>query len=328
VTVAPPVRSGVLAAVGHTPLVRLERLFPTCRGRIWAKLEFLNPGGSAKDRPALGMLEAALLDGRLKHGGTVIESSSGNMAIGLAQAAHVLGLTLVVVVDLKTTATNIRLLELYGAEVEVVRAPHPDTGDWLDARLERVQTLLETIPGAWWSDQYTNSDNARSHAEGTAADVAADLGRAPSLMLAAASTCGTLGGLVQWRKSAQAITRIVAVDVLGSNLFGAPPAQRRIPGIGSSRQPVLVDPQNLQVEFVDDADCVAGCRLLIQREAILAGGSSGALVAALRRLAPTLTEDDDAVVILMDRGERYLDTIYSPEWVGSHVQRDISFSSP
>lgn len=157
--------------------------------------------------------------------------------------------------------------------------------------------------------------------------MAADLGRAPSVVLAAASTCGTLGGLVQWRSSTSADTRIVAVDVLGSRLFGAPPAQRRIPGIGSSRQPVLVDSQGLQVEFVDDADCISGCRLLLQREAILAGGSSGALVAALRRVAPTLTADDDAVVILMDRGERYLDTVYCPDWVAAHVQRDISFSS-
>lgn len=325
----PPVphRPGILAAVGRTPLIRLERLFPRCRGRIWAKLEFLNPGGSAKDRPALAMLEAALASGKLRPGGTVIESSSGNMAIGLAQAARLLDLRLVCVVDTKTTPTNLRLLEVYGAEVVVVTAPHPETGDWLDARLAQVQALLQTIPGSWWSDQYTNPDNARSHAEGTAADVERALGRAPSVMFAAASTCGTLGGLVQWRRTAAAPTRIVAVDVIGSALFGAPPGTRRIPGIGSSRLPELVDPGSLQVEFVDDADCVAGCHLLLEREAILAGGSSGALVAALHRLAPTLTEEDDAVVIFMDRGERYLDTVYCDAWVTAHVCRSVEFSS-
>lgn len=323
----PTPRPGILAAVGQTPLVRLDRLFPECRGRIWAKLEFLNPGGSAKDRPALAMLESALASGKLQPGGTIIESSSGNMAIGLAQAARVMGLNLVCVVDKKTTPTNIRLLEVYGAKVEVVSAPHPETGDWLDARLATVNRLLHTIPGSWWSNQYANPDNAHSHAVGTAAESARMLGRHPTVMLAAASTCGTLGGLVQWRRTANAATRIVAVDVIGSNLFGAPPGDRRIPGIGSSRLPELVDPESLQVEFVDDADCVAGCNLLLETEAILGGGSSGALVAALHRVVPTLTEDDDAVIILMDRGERYLDTVYCAQWVAEHVQRPVQFSS-
>ena len=323
----PPRRPGVLAAIGSTPIVRLDRLFPGARGRIWAKLEFLNPGGSAKDRPALVMLESALASGQLRPGGTVIESSSGNMAIGLAQAARVLGLRLIVVVDTKTTATNLQLLEVYGAKVVVVQAPHAVTGDWLDARLETVQTLLSTIPGSWWSNQYGNPDNARAHAEGTAAEIAQMLGRPPSVLFAAASTCGTLGGLVQWRKTANASTRIVAVDVIGSNLFGAPPGTRRIPGIGSSRLPDLVDPNALTAVFVDDADCVAGCHHLPEQEAILGGGSSGALVAALHKIVPTLTEDDDAVIILMDRGERYLDTVYCAEWVRTHVTRPIRFST-
>lgn len=324
----PAIRPGILSAVGHTPLVKLDRLFPNSRGQIYGKLEFLNPGGSCKDRPALLMLESALAAGAVQRGGTVIESSSGNMAVGLAQASRLLDLHMICVVDVKATATNIKLLKAYGAQVELVTQPHPDTGDWLDARLARVQQLLETTPGAWWPNQYENVNNARSHAEGTAAELAMALGRAPSYILAAASTCGTLGGLVRWRQTSRSNTNIVAVDVVGSDLFGAPPGIRRIPGIGSSMQPKLVDADSLRVEIVDSADCVDGCRLLLEREAILAGGSSGALVAAASRIAPMLGENDQLVLILMDRGERYLDTIYSETWVAEHIAPGASSISP
>jgi cysteine synthase A len=321
-----PHRVGILAAVGNTPLVHLTRLFPECRAQVFAKLEFLNPGGSAKDRSALAMLGGALARGEIRPGDTVIESSSGNMAIGLAQATKLLGLKLACVVDRKTSTANLRLLRAYGVQMEMVEAPHPDTGSWLDARIRRVQTLLEAIPGAWWSNQYNNEDNARGHAQGTAAEVAKALGCPPTHVLAAASTCGTLGGFVDWRTATGAKTEIIAVDVIGSNLFDAPPGDRLIPGIGSSMTPQLVDPALLSVEIVDDADCVAGCHLLLEREAIIAGGSSGGLVAALSRIAPSLSETDRVVVLLMDRGERYLETIYDREWVEAHIRRPLVFS--
>jgi cysteine synthase A len=310
---------GVLAAIGRTPLVRLDRLLPRAPIAVYGKLELLNPGGSGKDRPALGMLQRALAEGRLRPGGTVVESSSGNMAIALAQAAKLYGLSLICVVDTKTTPTNLRLLQAYGAQLEVITGPHPVTGDWLDARIERVQQILARTPGAFWTDQYTNPANAEAHQHGTAAEIAADLGRAPDFIFAAASTCGTLGGLTRWAQATGAHTRIIAVDVHGSRLFGGPPAPRRVPGIGSSRAPDLLDTSRIEVQMVSDGDCVAGCRHLLQAEALLGGGSAGALVAAAARVLPSAPPGADAVLVLMDRGERYLDTVYDEGWVREAV---------
>ena len=268
----------MLAAIGNTPMVRFDRLLPRSGAQVWGKLEMLNPGGSSKDRPALSMLTGALAAGRVRPGDTVIESSSGNMAVGLAQACRLLGLHLVCVVDVKTTQTNVSLMRAYGAHVDVVQSPDPVTGDWLDARLARVQALVRQTPGAWWPDQYGNPDNATSHAAGTATEIAAALGGPPTAIVAAASTCGLLGGLVAWRDAAGAPTRIIAVDVRGSRLFGGDARPRQVPGIGSSKQPRLVNPADVDVELVDDADCVAGCRFLLAREAVLAGGSAGAVI--------------------------------------------------
>jgi cysteine synthase A len=204
-------------------------------------------------------------------------------------------------------------------EEEVITGPHPVTGDWLDARIERVQQILARTPGAFWTDQYTNPANAEAHQHGTAAEIAADLGRAPDFIFAAASTCGTLGGLTRWAQATGAHTRIIAVDVHGSRLFGGPPAPRRVPGIGSSRAPDLLDTSRIEVQMVSDGDCVAGCRHLLQAEALLGGGSAGALVAAAARVLPSAPPGADAVLVLMDRGERYLDTVYDEGWVREAV---------
>src|SRR5262249_7486888 len=136
---ASDMNDGVLSAIGNTPLVRLKRIFPDLRLRLYAKLEALNPGGSMKDRPAFTILSEALTSGVVTRDTVVIESSSGNMGIGLAQACSYLGLRFICVVDPKTTAQNVRLLEAYGAEVDRVTEPDERTGEFLQARLNRVR---------------------------------------------------------------------------------------------------------------------------------------------------------------------------------------------
>src|SRR5262250_459115 len=153
----------ILSAIGHTPLVSLSRVFPDCPFRLFAKVEGFNPGGSAKDRPALHILQDAMRTGAVKPWTVVIESSSGNLGIGLAQACRYLGLRFICVVDPKTTAQNIRILRAYGAEIDLVSEPHPATGDFLQARIDRVQTLLETIENSYWTNQYANLCNAQAH---------------------------------------------------------------------------------------------------------------------------------------------------------------------
>ncbi len=310
--------NGILGAIGNTPLVRLTRVFGNLRFELYGKLEALNPGGSMKDRPACRILSEGLASGEITPDTVVVESSSGNMGIGLAQACSVLGLAFVCVVDPKTTAQNVRLLEAYGAHVDRVTEPDPLTGEFLQARLNRVRELLDSIPHAFWPNQYANVNNARAHHQTMHEIVTALRGRV-DLLFCATSTCGTLRGCADYVQRRRMRTRIVAVDAVGSVIFGSPSAKRLLPGHGAAVRPALYRPGLAdRVVHVTDLECVTGCRLLARREAILAGGSSGAVIMAVDRVRRSVPDGAVCVAILADRGERYLDTVYSDEWVEEH----------
>ncbi|MBT0770102.1 2,3-diaminopropionate biosynthesis protein SbnA [Kineosporia sp. J2-2] len=314
----PPV-DGVLGAVGDTPLVRLTRLSAELGLTAYAKLERFNPGGSVKDRTAVSMLRAALRDGDLVPGrSTVVESSSGNLAVGLAQFCLYHRLDFVCVVDAKTTAANLRLLRALGATVEVITEPDQLTGEFLPARLRRVRELNATLPGSFWPNQYANPLNARAHHE-TMHEIAQALDGRVDYVLFPTGSCGTLVGCARYVRVNGLDTRIVAVDAVGSVLFGLPPGPRLIPGHGASvRPPLLDDTLADDVVHVTDLDCVVACRRLARSEAILAGGSSGAAVAGLHRLATRIPPGSHCVMIFPDGGDRYLDTVYSDAWVEHH----------
>ncbi|MEV8452476.1 2,3-diaminopropionate biosynthesis protein SbnA [Streptomyces sp. NPDC052095] len=311
---------GILSTVGGTPLVELERLVPGSTSRVFAKVERFNPGGSVKDRSALNMVATKIRSGELVPGrSTVIESSSGNLAIGLAQICGYYGLRLVCVVDTRTTRQNIAILRAYGAEVEIITEPDPATRELLSARLHRVAELVATTPDAYWPDQYANPLNRRAH-ETTMEEIAEALDGKVDQLVVAAGTSGTLGGCAEYIRRHRLGTTVNAVDALGSVLFG-PPADcaRLVPGHGASVAPKLLRRSDAdRVVHVGDLDCVVGCRTLVRREAILAGGSSGAVVAALTRLAPGIPAGSNVVIVLPDGGDRYLDTIYDDTWVRRH----------
>lgn len=310
---------GILETVGNTPLVELNRFFERRGPRVFAKLERFNPGGSVKDRTALAMIHAKLVSGELVPGrSVVVESSSGNLAVGLAQVCRYFGLRFVCVVDAKTTEQNLALLHAFGAEVEVVTERDPLSGEYLPMRLARVRALVDTIPGAVWPNQYANPINPQAH-ERTMREIdQALLGRVDYL-IAAVSTTGTLRGCATYIRRAGLPTRVVAVDALGSAIFGGPSARRLLPGHGASVVPPLFDPTLVdEVEHVSDLECVVACRRLAQREAILAGGSSGAVLAAAERVVARVPEDSTCVVLFPDGGDRYLDTIFSDRWVARH----------
>lgn len=304
----------VLSTIGDTPLVELKRLYPDRPVKIYGKLEALNPGGSIKDRTSVSILRNAMSQGLLAPGGSVIESSSGNMAIGLAQACVFLGLNLIVVVDRNLNSQTARILEAYGAQLNWVCDPDPTDG-YLGARIKRVQHLLARIPNSYWPNQYANPCNPAAHVE-TMREIVGALDRPLDYLLVATSTCGTLMGCARYVRGAGLSTRIIAVDAVGSLIFGKRAAKRLIPGHGAGRPSQLLDKRLLHGHIqIDDLGCVHGCRHLLRREAILAGGSSGALVTALGRLLPEMEPDATCALILCDRGERYLDTIYSDAWV-------------
>ncbi|HSL84353.1 MAG TPA: 2,3-diaminopropionate biosynthesis protein SbnA [Thermoanaerobaculia bacterium] len=312
----PYVCEGVLEAIGETPLVRLRKVFPDLPFRLFGKLEALNPGGSIKDRPARAILETALDAGEIGRDTVVVESSSGNMGVGLAQACRYHGLRFICVVDSKTAEQNLRVLRAYGAEIECVSEPDAGSGQLLQARLERVRHLCSRMPNAFWPNQYANRLNPLSHYRTTMEEVSAALGGRVDYLFAATSTCGTIRGCGEYARDHGLPTRIIAVDAVGSLIFSDIRGERHIPGLGASIKPPLCD-----LRFVDrcvhvtDGECVAGCRRLVRHEAILAGGSAGGVIAAVGRMRREIPAGATCVALLCDRGERYLDTVYSDEWV-------------
>ena len=311
-------KEGILSVIGNTPIVELTRIFSPLHFRLFAKLEALNPGGSMKDRPALNILMRAMEMGSITKESVIIESSSGNMGIGLAQACRYFGLRFICVVDSKTTIQNIRLLEAYGTEVDIVAEPDTVTGEYLQARLDRVKELVSATPRAFWPNQYSNSENPAAHHK-TMDEIVSALDWELDYLFCATSTCGTLRGCSEYIRSHKLRTRLIAVDAVGSVIFSSQKAKRLVPGHGSAVEPPLFSPDLADdVVLVNDLDCVAGCRRLAHTEAILAGGSSGAVIIAIERIKERIPCGATCVAILADRGERYLDTIYSDAWVEEH----------
>lgn len=309
---------GILATIGNTPLVRLSRLTKGLDINIFAKLELFNPGGSLKDRPALKMLKAALDKGEIDSETTIIESSSGNLGIGLAQVCAYLGLQFICVTDVRSTLVSRRIIKAYGARLDLIEEPDPEIGTLLAARIKYVRHLRETVPNNFNCDQYTNLNNPRAHYE-TMQEIVEALDCQPDYLFCAVSTCGTLRGCSEYIVEHNLDTKIMAVDAKGSVIFGYPSECRLIPGHGAGIVPPLYY-ANLETThiLVSDLDCVVGCRQLAQREAIFAGGSAGGIMTAILKMQPEIPAGSTCVAILGDQGGRYIETIYNDDWVKEH----------
>lgn len=313
--------SGVLTAIGNTPLVELHQFFgDSVNASVFAKLELLNPMGSSKDRAAVSMLLAAISDGVVTPGRTtVIESTSGNTGVALASVCKYFRLPLICVVDGRMTGQHGNLLRAFGAKIEEVTVPDPLTGELLPARLRRVQELLEIHRPSFWPNQYANPNNSAAH-QITCSEIFHQLGRAPDFIFCATGTCGTIRGCADYIAAHDARTQVVAVDAVGSMIFGGPSQRRLIPGLGSAIRPPLIESVPVErVVHVSEGDAVLGARRLLETEAILGGGSSGAVMSALSSCEDILRQPKTVVVILADSGERYLDTIYDDRWVAEQI---------
>ncbi|MCQ4189567.1 2,3-diaminopropionate biosynthesis protein SbnA [Methylocystis suflitae] len=305
----------LISFVGNTPLVELELPFSSSSIRLFAKLEMFNPGGSIKDRPALFMIQQAIAAGGITRDSHLIESSSGNLAIAIAMIAQQMNLRFTAVIDPNITKTNRDLIKAYRAEIELVEEKDRE-GGYLNSRIRRVRQLLEELPGAVWLNQYANPDNQRAHYEGVGAEIVRDMPIEPSHAFIGVSTCGTIMGVARRLREAWPNIRIVAVDVTGSVIFGAPSAKRWLPGIGASRIPEQLDAREIdEIVYVTDWESVLGCHQLVRYEGLLAGGSSGSVIAAIEKMAPRLPSRAVIVTVLPDRGERYLDSVYDPDWL-------------
>ncbi|NMF61667.1 2,3-diaminopropionate biosynthesis protein SbnA (plasmid) [Brasilonema octagenarum UFV-E1] len=310
----------VASCVGQTPLVRLRRLFPQADLDIIAKLEFLNPGGSVKDRPARFIVEKGLQDGTINSRTHLVESTSGNLGIALAMMARVYKLSFTCVVDPKISPTNLQILQQLGANVDMVTKPD-DQGGYLKTRIQRVQELVKTIPHSLWINQYANQLNWQAHYNGIGGEIIANLDGGLDCVVIAVSTTGTILGVARRLREKFPNIRVIAVDAVGSVIFGAPAGKRELPGIGSSRVPELLNKTEIdEIVYVDDWESMQGCRDLVTHEGIFAGGSSGSVVAAIKKLLPTFPKPYRVLTVFPDRGERYLDLVYNDDWV-TRLQR-------
>ncbi len=309
--------SHILSTIGHTPLIKLSRLTSNLDFSVFGKMESMNPGGSIKDRTAFNMLTEALNSRIIKAGDTIIESSSGNMALGLAQACKFHGINLIIVVDPKVNAHSLKILKAFGAKVVKVTEPKTE-GGFLESRIQKVQQLLAEHPNSHCLNQYKNAANPQTHYQ-TMREIAQQLDQKIDYIFISTSTCGTLMGCAQYIYENRLSTKIIAVDAVGSVTFGQKEDKRLIPGHGSGK------PSNfLNLDLIDDVihitdeECIHGCWTLLENESILCGGSSGAVITAINKYAGKIPANSNSVIILCDRGERYLDTIYNKPWVSKH----------
>jgi len=308
---------GILDCIGRTPLVRLSRFLDESSLELFVKLESANPGGSAKDRPAAHMLTDALQQGVIDDRTTVIESSSGNMGIGLAQACRYHGLRFLCVVDPHAQAQNVAIIRALGGEV--ITVTEPIDGSFLSARITRVNELLEKTPNSFWPNQYANRCNPAAHELTTIREIDEATGGEFDYLFVATSSTGTAQGCRDYLRKRGRSTKVVVVDAYGSVLFGGTPGKRLVPGLGAGRLPELAEGQAFdEVLRVSDLDCVVGCRRAAEREAVLVGGSAGGVLEAVRSLQHELM-GTRVVAILHDSGTRYLDTVFNDEWVTSSL---------
>lgn len=297
--------------IGQTPLVGLRHP----QVNLHCKLEYYNLSGSIKDRVAFYALEKAIERGSVTAGTTIIESSSGNLASSLAQICHALGLSFIPVVDPNINKPYLQLLNNYCSTVEMV-TERDDTGGFLKSRLKRVEELRNSRPDIYWINQYGNNDCADAHYYGTGAELVDQVPRLDYAFIGV-STGGTLAGVSRKIKEVSPLTKVIAVDVEGSVIFGTAPKKRFIPGLGSSIVPPLIASCLVdQVIHVSEHDSIMGCHELT-KQGIFGGGSSGTVYFAINRYFQTNPPVGMPTVAFLcpDRGTAYLDTVYSEEWV-------------
>ncbi|MFI6726016.1 2,3-diaminopropionate biosynthesis protein SbnA [Streptomyces sp. R-74717] len=306
------------ALLGALPRTRVVRL-PHPGIRLYAKMESENRTGSAKDRAAIWILREAVRRGEITRTTTVVESSSGNFALALASFLNELDVPFVPVLDPNVNAATERTLRRLCARVEKVTETD-GTGGYLLSRLARVAELRTELSDVYWPNQYSNPDGARGHYELTARELLDDVGRIDYLFVGV-GTGATINGLSRRLGEEHPEAAVVAVDVEGSAIFGAPPARRRIPGIGSSIRPPLIDDAWIRkVVVLSERDEVAGCRSLLRDHGIYAGGSTGCVYAAITRHFDGHTGPEPVVAFLCaDSGEPYADTVYANDWVAEHL---------
>jgi cysteine synthase A len=326
---------GFVGAIGNTPLLELPKLSASLGRTILGKAEYLNPGGSVKDRAARGIIEDFERRGLLAPGGTVVEGTAGNTGIGLTLVGNARGYRSVIVMPDDQAAEKYALLRAYGADLRVVEAA-PFTNEAKNY-YHVARRIAESIPGAVWANQFENTANRDAHERTTGPEVYAQTGGALNAFVAAAGTGGTIAGVGRALRARDPRIRIVLADPYGSALYSyvktgalANEGDSNAEGIGIKR--ITANFKDAPVDDavrVDDRTMVAMAHWLLREEGLFLGGSAALNVAAAARVAATLPPGSRVVTILCDGGDRYRSRLYDRSWLEENdlvpAASDLSF---
>jgi cysteine synthase A len=326
--------AGFLGAVGNTPLIRLQRLSEATGCDILGKAEFMNPGGSVKDRAASAIVLAAERRGELSAGGTVVEGTAGNTGIGLAHVCNARGYRCVIVMPDNQSQEKYQLLEMLGAEVhQVPVVPYSNPNQY-----QRVaQRLAASLPNAIWSNQFDNTANRETHARTTGPEIWTQTGGRIDAFVAAAGTGGTFAGVAEYLKSRRRAVRCVLADPPGSSLYEfvrsgtlkATGSGSITEGIGIGRVTAnLAGAPIDEALHVEDADTVRWVYRLLHEEGLFLGSTSGINVAAAERLARALGPGHTIVTLLCDSGAKYQSRLFNREWLEAKGLADSASRPP
>ena len=312
------VKDSALSLIGETPAVRLSRLEPELRTPLVAKVEFLNPGGSVKDRPAVSMIDAAERDGVLKPGGTVVEPTSGNTGLGLAMVSALRGYRVISVMPDKMSREKIDTLRAFGAEVVVCPTDVPPDSPRSYYRV--ADRLTEEIDGAFQPNQYFNAANPEAHYHSTGPEIWRQTSGLITHFVVGVGTGGTISGAGRYLKEQNAGIEVVGADPEGSLYSGGPVHPYRVEGIGEDFWPDTLHKDVIDRYIrVSDRDSFIAARRLVAREGLFAGGSSGTALCAALRVARELDDPGALVVTLLpDGGRSYLSKVFNDHWMREH----------
>ncbi|MCA9879489.1 MAG: pyridoxal-phosphate dependent enzyme, partial [Thermomicrobiales bacterium] len=315
-TTAAEIRPDVIAALGNTPLVRLNSVTKGMRTPVGAKLEMMNPGGSVKDRIGIRMVEEAERKGWLRPGGTIVEPTSGNTGVGLAMAAAVKGYHCIFVMPDKVAPEKVALLRAYGAQV--VTTPTAVERDSPESYYSVADRLTREVPNAFQPNQYFNPMNPRTHYETTGPEIWEQTGGAITHWVAGVGTGGTISGVARYLKEQNPGVTVIGADPEGS-IYTQPDNMHpyKVEGVGEDFWPGTFDPTLVDSWVkVSDKEAFAAARRVTREEGILIGGSGGMAVHAALETARELDDPNALVVVLLpDSGRGYLSKLYNDDWM-------------
>lgn len=282
---------------------------------VFLKYEGYNPAGSIKLKTAISLIQCCEQKGEIGHfGGNIIESSSGNLGVALAMVCANRGYNFTCVVDPNTSEESIALIKALGAKLVVVTQKDKN-GGYLETRINYIKEELQKHPKLIWTNQYSNSANPDVHANSTAPEIIKAYPDTDFIFVGAGTT-GTLMGCAQYIRSIKHHAKVIAVDVVGSVTFGQKPGPRKIPGLGTSIKPPICNKDLVDdIIWVTEEETIRQCRWYAKNYGLILGGSSGSVIAGIRSYKCNIPDGATVVTISPDRGDKYLNTIYSDKWV-------------